>query len=119
MITLYLFLIALMIVFVTDIAQFPQSLLEIVWHYAYKSRPMPYDLTWSRIHPLLKIMECSLCQTWWVTLIVSICCGWWSLPIMAYCMFLAYITPILKDALYLARDFVSAMIETIATYFGL
>lgn len=117
--TLELFLIALMIVFATDIAQFPQSLLEIVWRYAYKSRPFPEDLTWTSIHPALKIMECSLCQTWWVTLIVIICCGCWSVPMMAYCMFLAYLTPILKDFLWVARDFLGEMIATIANYFGL
>ena len=108
-----------MIVFVTDIAGFPQSMLELVWRYAYKSRPFPEDLTWQAIHPLLKICECSLCQTWWVTLIVTICCGWWSVGMMAYCAFLAFLTPVFRDALVLLRDFIGEMISTIATYFGL
>ena len=114
-----LLLIALMIVYVTDLTGFPQSMLEVLWHYAYKDKPMPYDLTWTRIHPLLKICECSTCQTWWVTLIVTICCGWWSVPMMAYCAFLSYMAPVFKDVLLVARDFVTEMINTIATYFGL
>lgn len=117
--TLELFLIALMIVFVTDIAGFPQTLLELVWRYAFKKRPFPEYISWTEIHPLLKIMECSLCQTWWVTLIVLIACGEWTLPMMAYCMFLAYLTPVLKDLLVLVRDFLAEMIATVATYFGL
>lgn len=117
--TLELFLIALMIVFVTDIAGFPQTLLELVWRYAFKKRPFPELISWTEIHPLLKIMECSLCQTWWVTLIVLIACGEWTLPMMAYCMFLAYLTPVLKDLLILVRDFLAEMIATVATYFGL
>ena len=114
-----LFFIALMIVFITDLSGFPQSLLEVLWRYAYKTRPMPDDLTWTSIHPLLKIMECSTCQTWWVTLIVTICCGWWSVPMMAYCLLLAYLAPVFKDILILVRDFLTEALNAIATYFGL
>ena len=119
MITLYLFLIALMVVYVYDITGFPQEMLKVVWRYAYKTRPFPDDLQWKDIHPLLKICECSLCATWWITLIVSIACGWWSLPIMAYCMFLSFMTPVFKDVMVLVRDFIIEMVNTIATYFGL
>lgn len=117
--TLYLFLIALMIVYVTDITGFPQEMLKVVWKYAYKTRPFPEDLQWSDIHPLLKICECSRCQTWWVTFLVSLCCGWLTIPIAAYCMFLSLMTPVFNDLLHLVVDFLSRMIETIADYFGL
>ena len=119
MITLYLFLIALMVVYVYDVTGFPQAMLRVLWRYAYKTKPFPDNLSWEDIHPLLKIFECSLCATWWITLIVSICCGWWSLPIMAYCMLLSYLTPIFKDVMFLVRDFVARMIDAIATYFCL
>ncbi len=119
MITLYLLLIALMVVFVYDITGFPQAMLRVLWRYAYKTKPFPDDLSWEDLHPLLKICECSLCATWWITLIVSICCGWWSLPIMAYCMFLSFLTPVFRDAMLLFRDFLIQVINGIATYFGL
>lgn len=117
--TLYLLLIALMVVFVTDITDFPRSMLGVLWHYAYPKRPMPDNLTWEGIHPLLKICECSTCQTWWITLITSICCGWWSLPIMAYCAFLAFMVPVWLNGMLLVRDFLLRMIEAIAAFFCL
>ena len=117
--TLYLFLIALMIVYVTDVTGFPQEMLRVVWRYAYKKKPFPDDLDWKDIHPLLKICECSRCQTWWVTFLVSLCCGWLSVPIVAYCMFLSYMTPVFKDLLYLVQDFIARMLDAIADYFGL
>lgn len=116
---LYTFLIALMIVYFTDISGFPGEMLKVLWHYAYQDKPMPYDLTWSKLHPLLKVVECSLCQVWWVTLIVTICCGWWSVPMMAYCALLSFLTPIFKDLLIIIRDFVYRMFDAFTTYFGL
>ena len=117
--TLNLLLICLMIVYVTDITGFPQEMLKVVWRYAFKNKPFPEYLTWQDIHPLLKIFECSRCQTWWVTFIVSLCCGWLSVPIAAYCMFLSLMTPVFKDILILVVDFVTRMVNTIADYFGL
>ena len=114
-----LLLIALMIVFVTDLTGFPRSMLEVLWRYAYKNVPMPYDLTWEKIHPLLKVFECSTCQVWWVTLIVTICCGWWSVPMMAYGMLLSYLVPVFRDVLTVVRDFFIQLISVVATYFGL
>ena len=114
-----LFLIALMIVYFTDVSGFPTEMLKVIWNYAYKDKPMPYDLTWSKIHPLLKVVECSLCQVWWVTLIVTICCGWWSVGMMAYCALLSFLTPIFKDLLLVARDFLVEMINAIVDYFCL
>lgn len=117
--TLELFLIALMIVYVTDITGFPGEMLRVVWRYAYKSKPFPEDLSWSDIHPLLKVCECSRCQTWWVTFIVTICCGCLSIPMAAYCMLLSFLTPVFKDLLVLSLDFIARMFEVVADYFGL
>ena len=119
MILQYLFLIALMIVYVTDITGFPQSMLRAVWRFAYPKRPFPDDLSWEQIHPLLKICECSRCQTWWVTLVVSLCCGWLTLPIAAYCLLLSYITPILCDIMVLVLDLITKLLNAITDYFGL
>lgn len=116
---LYLFLIALMIVYVTDITGFPQSMLQVVWQYAYPKVPMPEDLSWEKVRPLLKILECSRCQTWWVTLIVSLCCGWLTLPIAAYCLMLSYLTPLFKDLMVLVLDYLCKLVDTLATYIGL
>lgn len=119
MIDVYLLLIALMVVYVYDMTDFSQSMLRILWRYAYKNKPFPEDLRWTDIHPLLKPLECSMCACWWITLIVSICCGWWSLPIMAYCMFLSYLTPVLNNILEFIRDFIIKAINALADYFDL
>lgn len=103
-----------MIVYVTDITGFPQSMLRVIWRYAYGKRAFPDDLTWEQVHPLLKICECSRCQTWWVTLIVSLCCGWLTLPIAAYCLLLSYATPIMADIMVLVMDFVTRVLNGIA-----
>lgn len=119
MIDIYLLLIALMVVYVYDLTDFSQSMLKVLWNYAYKNKPFPEDLRWTDIHPLLKPLECSLCAVWWITLIVSICCGWWSLPVMAYCMFLSFMTPVFNNILLFFREFILKCINTLADYFDL
>ena len=116
---LYTFLIALMVVYVYDLTDFSHSMLEVLWRYAYKSRPFPDELRWVDIHPLLKPLECSRCACWWLTLISLPIMGEFTLPMVGWCMFLSYLTPIIKDVMILLQDIVTRMIESIAYYFGL
>lgn len=116
---LNLFIIALMVVYVYDLTDFSQSMLRVLWRYAYKSKPFPSDISWTDIHPLLKPLECSRCCVWWLTLIALLISGNISIPGIGWCMFLSYITPIIKDVMITIIDFVSRMIDAFASYFGL
>ena len=108
-----------MVVYVYDLTDFSQSMFRVLWKYAYKTKPFPEDLQWTSIHPLLKPLECSMCAVWWLTLIVSLCCGMLTLPIVAWCMFLSYMTPVFNNLLVLARDFMLKALEAIANCFDL
>lgn len=52
----------------------------------------------------LKILECSTCQCWWLCLLYLLCTRELSLPLIAFSLFLAVMTKITADAIYMVRD---------------
>ena len=115
---LNLILIALMVVYVYDLTDFSQSMLKVLWRYTYATRPFPDGLSWSDIHPLLKICECSTCAVWWTTLIYTLLNSP-TLPNIAICMGMSYLTPVIYDMLVFVRGFISAQINKLINYFNI
>lgn len=116
---LYTFIIALLVVYIYDLTDFSQSMLRVLWRYAYKSKPFPDGLRWSDIHPLLKICECSLCGVWWATLISLPIMGELSLPMVGWCGFLSMMTPVWSNLLILIREWWLKAINVLMDYYGL
>lgn len=64
----------------------------------------------------LKILECSLCQTWWLGLLYLIITNQVHIYSIAYTLFIAVQTPIILDTIYLSRDLVGKAINIINKY---
>lgn len=61
-------LIATIITYITDISGIQDTLKQLLWRWIIKDKKYQ-DFDWLDIHPLLKIICCSLCQTWWILLL--------------------------------------------------
>lgn len=105
---LNLLLIQVILVIITDLSGFPEDGLK----------PLLRRITGSPGEPS-KIFTCSLCQTNWLGLLYLILTGNLSLLNYAFVLFLAFMTPVTGSLLFLIRDFIQRMIESIANYFGL
>lgn len=66
-----LFLISGIVAFITDISQFPFQVEEWIAKW----------LGLKQVH--IKLLECSLCQCWWSSLLYLICVGELSIPTIA------------------------------------
>lgn len=96
-----LLIITAVIVFITDISGFSTTIKKLF----LRLFGLPQkDFEWQTIHPLLKIMECSLCQSFWVNNIYLICINAWSLPLLGYVCLLALLTPVIRDFIFIIRD---------------
>ena len=60
-----------------------------------------------------KPFSCSLCMTWWSGLIYLICVNSFTLGWIAYVALLAYLTPVIYNALTLVYDILNKVISVI------
>ena len=97
MIFLNLLFIQIITVLVIDISGFIDSLKFGISKILTKGKIPTADY---RIKPI----DCSLCMTFWISLIYIICIGQFSLLLLTYILFLAVMTPILKDFINLLKD---------------
>lgn len=57
--------------YITDISGFSDTIKKLAWRWIFHGHDKPYrDFDWEDIHPLLKILSCSTCQTLWSNLIL-------------------------------------------------
>lgn len=108
---LNLFLISLLLVFIIDISGVMDHIKRLVWRWTYNGKREYRDFE-------LKPFTCSLCMTWWCGLIY-LCFTGLTWVNVAYVAFLAFFTPIWKDAMVLVKDIAIKMIDTIYYYLGL
>ena len=66
-----------------------------------------------------KILECSTCQSWWVSLIYIIIIGKITIPMIVYILVLSWTTPIISSILTLLKNLFLKLINTIANKFDL
>lgn len=64
-----------------------------------------------------KPFSCSLCSTFWASMIYALCVGQFSLPVVAYSLFVAIMTPVISDLIWNVRDFVGLMIIALFQFF--
>ena len=64
-----------------------------------------------------KPFSCSLCSTFWASMIYALCVGQLTLPVVAYSLFVAIMTPIISDLIWNVRDFVGLMIIALFNFF--
>lgn len=112
MIATNLFLIAVCCVIVIDISGFIDAIKRMIWKWVWKEKRPYQDFT-------MKPFDCSFCSNFWISLGYLIIWGVWTFPLMALALVFSFLTPVIKDVLYLLRDFITKMIETIYDYFSL
>ena len=103
-----LLLIQVIIVIITDLSGFPEDGIK----------PLFKRITGGVGEPS-KLFTCSLCQMNWVGLIYLICTGHLTIANYAMVLGLAFMTPVTGSLLFLVRDFIQKMIDTIYNYFNL
>lgn len=57
-----------------------------------------------------KILTCSTCQSWWTNLIYIIVMNQFSIPMVAYILGLAFLTPIFNDIMVFVRETLKTII---------
>lgn len=60
-----------------------------------------------------KPFDCSLCITFWSGLVYLLVTAQFSLPMLAYLLVVAFLTPVIKDALILVKDMVTFFLRII------
>ena len=106
MIFLYLLYIQLICVLVIDISGFIDSIKYGISKFLTKGKIPTTDYR-------LKPIDCSLCMTFWTGLAYTLIIGKFSIPIMAFILFLAVMTPVAKDIIVLIKDICIRLINKI------
>jgi hypothetical protein len=108
MICLNLLLIAAILVFIIDLSGITQSIQHLLKKWLNTNRDI-----------VIKPFMCSLCMTWWTTLLIVIFSGNFSIPLLAYCAALSFMTPVIASILRMVQDIVIKLIDVIYTFFKL
>lgn len=106
MIYLYILLIAICCVIVVDLTDFVDFIKMKIWNWVFDGNKPYKDF-------LFKPMDCSLCLTFWTSLLYLIITKSLSIPLFTFILFIAFITPILKDTLLLLKDIMLKLIDII------
>lgn len=109
MIYLNILLISTILVFILDLSGVVQywenKLYEWVWN-----RPAPANYDWTK-HPLIKLVSCSLCQSFWWGLIYLLATHNITIPNVAYVCLIAFLTPITKDILLWFKELLQTLTD--------
>ena len=61
----------------------------------------------------MPLFGCSLCCTWWASLLYILVTGQLSFLMIAYIALIAFMTPIIKDIMILLKDAATKLIDVI------
>lgn len=104
---LNIFLIAIILVIVTDLS----GIVEYIKSHLYFRLRGTYDYPPSWDSPIVHLMSCSLCQTWWVGLVYLIVIGQVTIPAIAYLLAIAYLTTTIKDIIVFIKEVLTKAID--------
>lgn len=104
---LELLFVAAVVIFVVELSGFRETLLDVASRVAGR-----------RIREI-RPLTCSLCMTWWVTLLVALCTGRLTLPVAAYCGALAYASGTLSQIIIFIDEALKALIRLLADWLKL
>lgn len=91
-------LISVICVIIIDCTDIIDSIKHCIWKFAFKNTK-PY-----RDFPF-KPFSCSLCMTWWLSLIYLIITHHITLPYITFSLFAAYMTPVINTSLIFVKEF--------------
>lgn len=100
--------ISIIIVFCIDLSGAMDKLNRLVWNKLYPG--MKYN-DWS-----IPLFGCSLCSTFWASILYLIITGTFSLGMLAYVSIVALLTTVIKDALVLIKELLQKIIDIIFNF---
>lgn len=95
-------LIGLILVFALDVSGFYQEITSVIsgWMTNGKiKKPI-----------MVKPFSCSLCMTFWTSLVYVIVLNQFSIPMLAYICLIAFLTPVFNDIMVLVRELLKTLI---------
>lgn len=111
MIYLNILLIAVICVVVIDLSGFIDSIKHLIWKFAFNNKPYKeYSI---------KPFDCSLCSSFWISLIYVLIIHQLSIPIIAYILIIAYFTTTIKDIILFIKDLGIKIMDELYKYFQL
>ena len=107
---LNILLIAVICVIVIDLSGFVDSIKHLIWRIAFgKTKPYKdFDM---------KPFDCSLCSTFWLSIIYLLIIHELSIPLIAYILVIAYFTTTLKDIILFIKDFFIKILDELYQHF--
>lgn len=115
MIYLNILLLSAILVFILDLSGFVPYWENKIYKWTFGVYPSPsYDFTEK---PLIKLLTCSLCQTFWVGIIYLLINQQFTIINLSYVALLAFLTPITKDILFLVREAFNNLLNLIYKLF--
>ena len=104
---LALLYVTLIVVYVVDLSGFSQTVLDIASR--VKGRRVSS----------LKPLTCSLCMTWWVTLLVALCTKQLTLPVAAYCAALSFASATIANVVIFINEVLKKILGALCKLLGL
>jgi len=112
MVILNLFIISVIWVLILDLSGFALTIDKLLYKLFYPGRPFREDAHF-------KPFDCSLCMSWWTSLIYLIIVHFLTLPNIAIALLFAWGTTIEKDVFIFVKDLITKVIDCLYTLFKL
>ena len=112
MVILNLFIISIIWVLILDLSGFALTIDKLFYKIFYPGRPFREDAHF-------KPFDCSLCMSWWSSLIYLIIVHSLTLPNIAIALLFAWGTTIEKDVFIFVKDLITKVIDCLYTLFKL
>lgn len=109
---LNLLFIAVIVVVITDLSGFIDSLKHLIWKFTWGDKREFRDFD-------MRPIGCSFCTFHWIGLIYLLISGEFTLLTYMVVVLMSLFTPIFKDIMILAKDFSMKIIDVIYEFFGL
>ena len=104
---LNVWLIAIILVIITDLS----GVVEYIKSHLYFRLRGTYDYPPSWDSPLIHLLSCSFCQTWWLGLLYLIVIHQLTIPAVAYLLVVCFLTTTIKDLLVLVKEILTKVID--------
>lgn len=104
--------ISIILVYITDITDFPDNIKKGIKWVLTKGKMSGSDY---RLH----LIDCSRCQLWWAGIIYLLCTGNFTLPYLVVVAILSCFASVIKDAIILLKDVLVKINQVIYKIFKL
>lgn len=112
MVYLNILFIAVICVIVTDCTDFFDNVNKWIWNWVWKGKKQYNGFKF-------KLLSCSLCQTWWMSLIYLLFATKLTLWLVTYSLLMAFMTPVIYLIISLLKDLGVGFVGFLYKIFGI